>query len=57
MAVAHHIKRGARISSKMPVSEQATLNNIGNAPALFPVARPAIYLLLFAWNILNVRFV
>jgi len=52
--------------------------NIGNAPALFPVARRAlrsrqirarawrtlsenallpIYLLLFAWNILNVRFV
>jgi hypothetical protein len=41
----------------MPVSEQATRANIGNAPALFPVALLAIYLLLFAWNILNVRFV
>jgi hypothetical protein len=61
----------------MPVSEEATYNNIGNTPALFPVARArppelpdsrrdrrvlseaallAIYLLLFAWNILNVRF-
>jgi len=57
MAVADHIKRDVRFSSKMPVSEQATLNNIGNAPALFPVALLALYLLLFAWNILNERFV
>jgi len=55
--VADHITRDARFSSKMPVSEQATHNNIGNAPALFPVALPARYLLLFAWNILNERFV
>ena len=73
------LQRIAGCSSKMPVSEQATYNNIGNAPALFPVARArppeppdsracladllsetallVIYLLLFAWNILNVRFV
>jgi hypothetical protein len=36
---------------------QAMYNTIGNAPALFPVALLIIYLLLFAWNILNLRFV
>jgi len=35
-----------------PVSEQAAYNDIGNDQVLL-----AKYLLLLAWNILNVRFV
>jgi hypothetical protein len=49
----------------MPASKQATHNKIGNGQVYFlwRRARPpetallAIYHLLFAWNILNVRFI
>jgi len=57
-------QRVAHFSFKMPVSEQTTYNKYRSRlirarawRILSGTALLAIYLLLFAWNILNVRFI